>query len=350
MQGKYEKRALLFPTAILFACTSIFVLISHAQSSDPLSPTRILSNSMAGEIKARDVGDPRLTTFYYIFGGKRGDIFIKVWTKNLNGDIEVFTANGLKSKVRITCYADNANNATEHLIYMRKPESLILRVQGRTPNDDPAAFRIEFAGSFGPIKVIAEKEKSELPKAKKLEQGNVKVNSVGTIVDEKDLDSVLVSGISENRIEKKKRRSEKLRKNKRKNILETIVSQKKSEVAMKISQKTVPYPSSNLRKETYKEKLENVTVEIKEKLPKSATVTIEMILGEENAFGSETKKRIKSTTKKSLVIELKNGGKFTRLMNKVASVNLLDRILKVVSIDGSVEKFPISEVARMTIE
>lgn len=355
MQGKFEKRALPFLMAIFFACTSIFVLISHAQSSDSLSPTRILNNSITGKIKARDVGDSRLTTFYYVFDGKRGNIFIKVWTTNLNGDIEVFTANGLKSRTRITCYADNVNKATEHVIYMRQPESLILRVQGRTPNDDPSAFRIEFAGSFAPIKVIAEKEKNELPKAKKLEQGSVKVNSVGTIVDEENANSVLVSEVSEDRIERKKSVLEKLRKNKHKTILETIGSQKKSErkgfgKAMKLSQKAVPYPSSTPRKETYKEKPENLTIEIKEKLPKSATVTIERILDEENVFESEANEKLNSTTKKSLVIELKNGGKFIRLMNKVASVNLLDGILKVVSIDGSVKKIPISEVSRMTIE
>ena len=33
-------------------------------------------------------------------------------------------------------------------IYFRQPQKVILRIEGRTPNDDPAEFQIKFAGNF----------------------------------------------------------------------------------------------------------------------------------------------------------------------------------------------------------
>ena len=128
--------------------------------SYPLSPnhkTRIYphrsrTNEIIGTIKARDIGDPRLTSYFYTFNGAQGDIFINVVTKNFNGDIDVFTVEGLKSLTKIVVYADSPDSETGRLIYLRKPEKLLLRVEGRSPNDDPATFRIKFAGSFEAIK------------------------------------------------------------------------------------------------------------------------------------------------------------------------------------------------------
>jgi hypothetical protein len=68
---------------------------------------------------------------------------------------------------------------------LRKPERLILRVEGRTPNDDPATFRIKFAGSF---QALGENEQTDAPAEPKVASGSdsdVRVNSVGTIIQVK---------------------------------------------------------------------------------------------------------------------------------------------------------------------
>ena len=65
-----------------------------------------------------------------------------------------------------------------------KPEKLILRVEGRTPNDEAATFKIKFAGSF----VAAADVKSDeppLPEVTSSNQTDVRVNSVGTIIEVK---------------------------------------------------------------------------------------------------------------------------------------------------------------------
>ncbi len=119
-----------------------------AQSRDQNFPTPVTTNEIEGTILARAMGDSRLTTYFYTFEGGQGDIFINLVSRNLTGDIDVYTADSLNPLTKIVLYADTSLSETGRLIYLRRPMRLILRVQGRTPNDDPATFRIKFAGSF----------------------------------------------------------------------------------------------------------------------------------------------------------------------------------------------------------
>ena len=94
----------LFSTAlscVFLLLIFLFSSISNAQSTSSSYPTAISSNEISGRIAARDIGDSRLTTYYYVFNGNQGDIFINVLTKNLDGDIDIFTANGLKPLTKI---------------------------------------------------------------------------------------------------------------------------------------------------------------------------------------------------------------------------------------------------------
>ena len=118
------------------------IVAVQAQSTSQNFPTPVTSNEISGTIRARDLGDARLTGYFYVFNGSQGDIFINVVTKNFNGDIDVFTADNLRPLTKIVVYADTADNETGRVIYLRQPEKLILRVEGRTPDDNPATFRI----------------------------------------------------------------------------------------------------------------------------------------------------------------------------------------------------------------
>jgi hypothetical protein len=172
---------------VLFAVVSLVLTAFcvspiFGQSSNQNFPTPVTTNEINGTIKARDIGDSRLTTYFYTFNGGQGDIFINVVTNNFNGDIDIFAVEGFKALTKVVIYADTTANETGRLIYLRKPEKLLLRVEGRSPNDDPATFRIKFGGSF----VAAEKgdgaDAPELPEIKPGNEGDVIVNSVGTII------------------------------------------------------------------------------------------------------------------------------------------------------------------------
>ena len=169
----------------------------YSQSTDQFSPTPILTNRIEGEIRARDIGDSRITKYYYVFTGRRGDVFINIVTRNINGSIDIFTKTGLKPRTKIRLFADNAESETGRVVYMRQAELLILRVQGRTPNDDPGTYQIKFAGSFAPAAGIA--ENGEAPTVGDDASGSVRVNSVGTIIADPKPEPTPVAKVDEDR-------------------------------------------------------------------------------------------------------------------------------------------------------
>ena len=161
----------------------LFPARGYTQSRDQNFPTRITSNEINGIIPARDIGDSRSTSYFYSFDGGQGDIFINVVTKNLTGDIDVFTADSVQPLTKIVVYADSLQAETGRVIYLRRPARLLLRIYGRSPNDDPATFRVKFAGSFI---AMAPGEKNEAPtidRSEREDSSGIRVNSVGTILE-----------------------------------------------------------------------------------------------------------------------------------------------------------------------
>jgi hypothetical protein len=159
---------------------------SHAQSLDPSKPTPVRSSTLNGHIAARDLGDARVTDHYYKFTGTPGDLLITVRSQNLNGDLDVFTAVGLRPLLKVTLYAESTNPITKG-IYLRKREDLILRIEARSPNDDEGTYDLFFGGSFAAISGpdIGEDEASttETPVASANRKGK-RVSSAGARLPE----------------------------------------------------------------------------------------------------------------------------------------------------------------------
>jgi hypothetical protein len=164
---------------ILICLGSIF-----AQSTIQEYPTALTSNEIIGKIVARDVGDSRQTIHFYTFNGKQGDLFINLETNNLNADIDVFTVGELRPLTKIVVYASGEPTETGRVVFIRKDERLLLRIKGRTPNDDVGTYRIKFAGAF---EAIAEYDVKiiDTPKVKSNEESVAKVNSAGTLLEPK---------------------------------------------------------------------------------------------------------------------------------------------------------------------
>jgi hypothetical protein len=171
----------------------IFLLLSplslSAQSVEQQFPTPVRNSEISGSIRSRDLGDSRLTTYYYTFDGGQGDLFLNVVTSNLNADIDLFVEQGLRPLTKIVVYADRGDTETGRVIYLRKREKLLLRVQGRTPNDEAGTFRFKFAGGF-----IAASDDipdaPELPKAEVTDERARTVTSTGEVVERNDPDRV----------------------------------------------------------------------------------------------------------------------------------------------------------------
>lgn len=158
--------------------------VTFAQSLDVGAPTPVRASTVSGKIPVRDLGDSRLTDHYFRFTGTPGDLLITIQSTNLNGDLDVFTAVTLRPLLKLSLYAESTAPVTKG-IYLRRREDLILRIEARSPNDDPGTYRLYFGGSFEPIPGgpdIAEAETPEIETAPT--PGTKRVSSVGARIAE----------------------------------------------------------------------------------------------------------------------------------------------------------------------
>src|SRR5215211_1030978 len=82
----------------------------RAQSTDIGFPTPVRADEISGTIVPRDLGDPRLTRYFYSFTGTPGDLILTVEGRNLEGDVDVFTAGALRPLAKISLYAGSSSS------------------------------------------------------------------------------------------------------------------------------------------------------------------------------------------------------------------------------------------------
>jgi hypothetical protein len=359
--GKWKTENISFPLSIIHfpfsvslrLCVSAVIiffclLTVRAQSTNQDFPTPITGSEISGKIPARDVGDARLTNYFYVFNGNQGDVFINVTATNLNGDIDVFTVGSLRPLTKISLYAGESATETGRVIYLRKPEKLILRIEGRSPNDNPATFRIKFAGSFVPLEASAETVEPKLPEIKSDENNNVRVNSVGTIIEIKPRPTptpkeTTAKVAKEEKPDHEVKDEEKTDAEAEKEASEKVVvtgetPKAKEEAPAKTPSKTTPRRKTPPASNTSKTKSPaNVA---KAKTPPKTTKT-------------ETPKETPPNPLADvrLIVLFKDGTKIERPMSEVLRVNVDNKgMLTIVTKDGKIERHSILDVAKMTIE
>jgi len=326
---------------------------SHAQSTNQNFPTPVTSNEISGKITARDIGDARLTSYFYVFNGRQGDVFINVVTSNLNGDIDVFTANDLKPLTKITFYAGESERETGRVIYLRQPEKLILRIEGRSPNDDAATFRIKFAGSFEPLQATAENAAPDAPVVKSENQSDVVVNSVGTIIEIKPKPTPTPKEtIAKNETKPKEKNSRAKDKTiadddeKEVEAKEVVAENKKQTEIEKTAQVQKQSAPKVIITDEIAEKEKNVEPEKENAAAKTAKTEL-------------PKRKAKAAVKAAspaelaninLIVLFKDGSKIERPMSEVLKFNVDKGILTVISKDGAIGRYSILDVEKVTIE
>jgi hypothetical protein len=178
-----------FVTALFLALVAI-TRTASAQSADQSLPTPVLSNEINGRVAALDLGDPRLTRHFYAFEGVPGDLLVTLSSRNLNGDIDIFTAITFRPIIQITMYA--SGNAVSPEVtkgfYLRTRQVLILRVEARTPNDDVGTYKIRFGGAYEPFSggiPVAEESTEQSNEVARTSGGNRRrLSSVGARIEE----------------------------------------------------------------------------------------------------------------------------------------------------------------------
>jgi hypothetical protein len=348
----------------------VFVLIFlaygiMAQSTNVDFPTPITKDEVKGKIPARDIGDSRLTSHYYVFDGRQGDIFINIEASNLDGDIDVFLAENLKPLTKINLYADSGLTQTGRELYLRKPERLILRIQGRTPNDDTATYSIKFTGSFQAVAAKTVAEEPKLPKVESESEGEVKVNSVGTIIETKPKPALSPkSAVAKNSTgkipEKSKSLPESVSTVKPKptkttpKTADTKIAESKKE-----SEKKVESPvAEDLSKSEETDKVENKEVQTPKPRTTRTKTTTKKTLASARSKKSETvqpnsnpaEELAKALENVRLVVEFKDATRIERPMNDVVRFGVDKGILTIINKDGSIGKYSILEISKISVQ
>jgi len=302
------------------AATLLLCVGGIAQSTDSSFPTPVTTSEINGIIKARDVGDSRLTTYFYEFDGGQGDIFINVVTKNLSGDIDIYTADGLRPLTKVVIYADIGTSETGRLIYLRKPERLILRVEGRTPGDEAATYKIKFAGSFIAMKPVKAEKGPVVDTTAKTEDTGIRVNSVGTILPSEP------KPIPPKKVETEKPKAEKT-------VAEKPKEKEKKETANKPVVVVEDFPAETTKIETPK------TTGKRPPKPKKV---------EEQVKTEEPKADPLASIR--LVVQMKGGDVIESPMSEVLKFSVDKGVLTVIMKDGKITRYSILLVAKVTIE
>ncbi len=301
-----------------------------------------------GAIKARDIGDARLTSYYFTFLANQGDVFINIVTKNFNGDIDVFLAEGLKPLTKVVVYADMSDNETGRVLYFRKSERLILRVEGRTPNDDPATFRIKFAGSFEASKDVPADEPS-MPDLKAASDTGIQVNSVGTIVAAVPKPKATPEPTESVAANEEPGKPEAAASPEPEN--EPAAGESKAKkVEVVVTDPTVAEPEAA--------KAASKTPPVSRRTRRSA--------GDLTSGSSRRAAKVPAPPRRRppaealavpdplksifLVIEFKNGGKIERPMSEVLRMTVDKGILTVISRDGTIGRYSILDIVKTTIQ
>lgn len=341
-----------------FLCCAVSVLTVSAQSTRLETPTPIVSNELSGKIAARDIGDSRLTTYYYAFNGNQGDIFLRIQSANLNGDIDVFYAENMRPLTKISLYSDSANEIARE-IYLRKPEKLILRVEGRSPNDDAATFSIKFDGSFQALAPTSS-ENDETPRIKNEVAGAVRVNSVGTIIEpvRKPEAENTTAAANDNPISKKtapkKAATVKVEKDEnaesenlnRRRVVKSTESKNKSNDEIPAEKNAAARIRTTARRplRTAIGKTAKTKAPVEKKTAKNSSDEVKSVAEMKTAELNVALENVR------LVVLMKDGEKIDRPMSDILRFSVDKGMLTIISKRGAISRYSILDVSKVSIE
>ena len=363
-------QSLKYSTHLLFACVLLLGVSSEArtQSLDAATPAPIRSNNLIGKIAARDLGDSRLTDHYYAFTGTPGDLMITIQSRNLNGDLDVFTAGSLRPLLKLNLYAENTAPVTKG-IYLRKREELILRIEARSPNDDEGTYQMFFGGSFEPIAGGPEIAETETPST---DTGNFtadrktkRVSSVGARLPEpeKPVTEVAAAPTPTPEPPEVKEKTEEPKEEKPKPAPRTRAT------AANTPRNRRPPPRRTPTTTPAKPKAETVTTDESNKEKTEESVS-EAPKTKPTTTRNTTKRGTTSSTRSTktkpetpaeaepapepemgprLVIETSDGTLINRSMSTVRRVVVENGQVVVTAKDGKIDRIPLTNVVRMSI-
>ena len=339
---------------VLFLALLAITRSAAAQSTDQSLPTPVLSNEINGRIAALDLGDPRLTRHFYAFEGVPGDLLVTLSSRNLNGDIDIFTAITFRPIMKIAMYAGGSALSPEVTkgFYLRARQVLILRVEARSPNDDAGTYQVRFGGAYEPFSggiPVAEESTEQSTEVARSSGGNkTRLSSVGARIE--DLPSDTTAKPAEKSAEET-----------------TSSSPSSANVTKPKSTKTPPARTARGRPaRPTRSKPASTGSEVKTEPAKTEAAKTETpeekkepAPGEEKPAATEksatpdkpaAQEAVVPKPGARLIIEETDGTRIDRPMSTVRRVVIEGGMIVIVLKTGRIERVPMSLVAKMSIE
>lgn len=331
-------RSILFLFFAIFAQAT--VLEVAAQSTNQELPTPVFSNEINGTIRVLDLGDSRSTRHYYAFEATPGDLIVTVNSRNLNGDVDVFTAVTFRPLTKITIYAGTIPPEVTKSLYFRTRQILILRVEARSPNDDPGTYRITLGGSFQPFTggiPVAENAPAATEPDKRADNNLERLSSVGATIPKPPGEVVEEPKPAETEVEKPAEvKPVTPAPSARRNTPRTTSRRNPRGRTPPRTTRTTPPKTEAAKTETEPPKTEE------EKPPAADARKTE----EKPA----TEKPQETPAGARLIIEQTDGTRIDRPMSTVRRIIVETNVIVIVLKTGRTERIPMSSVARMAIE
>jgi hypothetical protein len=243
-------------------------------------------------------------------------VLITLESKNLNGDLDVFTAITFRPLMKSTIYANAGSQEVTKGIYLRTHQILILRVEGRTPNDEPGTYQIRFGGTFakfsGGIPVAEPGESAQSDS----ETSANRLSSVGATIPRPVTETPEVAEV--------------------KPTPETTEEAKPA---------TTGKPRTTSRRTTSRNPRRTSRTPSKPVAKKPEQPSETNPSGEEKTQPQETPQ-----PGAHLIVEQKDGSRIDRPMSTVRRVIIEGPAIVIILKSGRIERIPMSNVTRMSIE
>jgi len=307
---------------------------------------------------ALDVGDPRSTRHFYAFAGSPGDLLITVDSANLNGDVDVFTAITYRPLMKTTVYASTQSPPVTKGIYLRAHQILILRIEARTPNDDPGTYHIRFGGTFEPFSGGIPVAENTEPSESSTKSSANRLSSVGATIPRPPAEVTETAEAKPSRSPEKaaETSSEEAAKKETEKPAKPVASPRTSARGPRRGARPTP-----ARKQPAEKKTESTT-KTETETPKNEPAKTEAPKEERSAPAEQPLVKTAPIEKPKpqelspapigtrLIIEEKDGTRIERPMSTVRRVVVEGSTIVIVLKTGKIERINMSDVSRMAIE
>jgi hypothetical protein len=348
-------RRLFFVALVLPGLWCAITVAVFGQSSDQSLPTPVLANEINGRITALDLGDPRSTRHFYAFEGTPGDLLITIDSKNLNGDMDIFTAVTFRPLMKTTLYASSQSGEVTKGLYLRTRQILILRVEARTPNDEAGTYHVRFGGTFSPFSGGIPVAENAEPQEDRTTGGSKRLSSVGATIAEPVVEAPPSTPEPKPAAETEKpapetatdKKTTATKSAKTRPARPSTTTRNSRGRARPVKPKPAPAKTEAAKTEAAK------TDETKPEEVKKETATVEKKPAAATPEKSEPEKPATQELPlpgAHLIIESKDGTKIDRPMSTVRRVVVEGGTIVIVLKTGKIERIPMSTVARMAIE